>query len=332
MNHNLLNPETRYEGGRIRPLSGLYSCLIGGAIWVVVVGCRQPAPFALEWGQCLLLLGPLVLVPLGLHLVQDDTGADGLGRLAAVSQAPAALALVGASCLPPGWTAGLLALPWLLVTLLIAAWGVVRARRRRSAKRDLWCNIAFLYLAVGGGWVVFDRLGARPLDFAPVIVLLTGIHFHFAGFVLPLCTGLALRQRADVLTKVTAVMVIAGVPLVAAGITATQLGWGSITESATACFLATAGGACAAIHLRLAWQESLPRKARLLFDLAGTALLFSMIFAGLYGLRFIVPLSWLDIPWMRAWPGTANALGFSLPALLGWALTAHAACSPKVGG
>jgi hypothetical protein len=31
-----------------------------------------------------------------------------------------------------------------------------------------------------------------------------------------------------------------------------------------------------------------------------------------------VPLPWLDIPWMRALHGTANALGFTVPALVGW--------------
>jgi outer membrane biosynthesis protein TonB len=34
----------------------------------------------------------------------------------------------------------------------------------------------------------------RPLDFDPVIVLLTAVHFHYAGFLLPLCTALAARE------------------------------------------------------------------------------------------------------------------------------------------
>ena len=45
-----------------------------------------------------------------------------------------------------------------------------------------------------------------------------------------------------------------------------------------------------------------------------------MLLAALYGLRFYLPVAWLDIPWMRALHGSANALGFALPALLGWSM------------
>jgi hypothetical protein len=40
--------------------------------------------------------------------------------------------------------------------------------------------------------------------------------------------------------------------------------------------------------------------------------------AALYGWRFYAPLAWLDIPWMRALHGTANALGFGLGGSLAW--------------
>lgn len=42
--------------------------------------------------------------------------------------------------------------------------------------------------------------------------------------------------------------------------------------------------------------------------------------AAIYGSRFYVPMPWLDIPWMRAVHGTANALGFGLAGLLAWAM------------
>jgi hypothetical protein len=43
-----------------------------------------------------------------------------------------------------------------------------------------------------------------------------------------------------------------------------------------------------------------------------------MALAALYGSRAFLPVSWLDIPWMRALHGTANAFGFALAGLLGW--------------
>ncbi|HTO05065.1 MAG TPA: hypothetical protein VL069_15245, partial [Opitutus sp.] len=58
---------------------------------------------------------------------------------------------------------------------------------------------------------------------------------------------------------------------------------------------------------------------RVLFLLAGVSLLFGMSLAGLYASRsLILPLPWLDVPWMRALHGTANALGFGLCGLFAW--------------
>lgn len=54
---------------------------------------------------------------------------------------------------------------------------------------------------------------------------------------------------------------------------------------------------------------------------AGVSLFFGMLLAGLYATRaFALPLPWLDIAWMRALHGTANALGFGLCGTLAWTL------------
>jgi hypothetical protein len=45
-----------------------------------------------------------------------------------------------------------------------------------------------------------------------------------------------------------------------------------------------------------------------------------MLLAALYGSRFYLAVDWLDIPWMRALHGTANAVGFGVVGLLGWSM------------
>jgi len=45
-----------------------------------------------------------------------------------------------------------------------------------------------------------------------------------------------------------------------------------------------------------------------------------MVLAGLYGTRALFPVAGLDIPWMRALHGSANAIGFALAGVLGWVL------------
>jgi hypothetical protein len=53
-----------------------------------------------------------------------------------------------------------------------------------------------LYLPIGGAWLVASRLGIQPLGFGDTIVLLTAVHFHFAGFAAPVLAGLAGRTVA----------------------------------------------------------------------------------------------------------------------------------------
>lgn len=56
-----------------------------------------------------------------------------------------------------------------------------------------------------------------------------------------------------------------------------------------------------------------------LFLLSGVSLFFGMALAAIYALRaFVLPLPWLDIPWMRALHGTLNAFGFGLCSMLAW--------------
>ena len=81
-----------------------------------------------------------------------------------------------------------------------------------------------VYLPIGGAWLVASRLGIQPLGFGDTIVLLTAIHFHFAGFAAPLLAGFAGRavrdrQTASQVVALAATGIILGTPLVAAGIT-----------------------------------------------------------------------------------------------------------------
>ncbi len=306
---------TPLEGGSRR-------ALIGGALWGTGLLIVSPSPFDTAWATALLLLAPLALVPLALDLA----GRDGLGgraarlwHLAALLQLPSALCLGAASLLPQGPAAAGLALPWLGTTGLIALCGLLRLRQYGIRSLDELCiDAGLVYIVVGGAWAVSDRMGYRPLDFDAVIVLLTAIHFHYAGFVLPIITGLILRESKGGVARAAGITVVAGVPLVAVGITATQLGAGSLIECLAAWVMATGGTLTAYLLLRLALRRGQPLVVRCLWVIAAISLFGSMVLAALYGTRFYVSVQWLDIPWMRALHGTANALGFGLAGLVAW--------------
>ncbi|ETX07362.1 MAG: hypothetical protein ETSY2_11625, partial [Candidatus Entotheonella gemina] len=206
------------------------SALIGAAVWLAWVVGIAASPFETSWPTALLLLAALVLVPLCLGVVLDTAQsleAIRSERIAMPLQLPAALALVVSCSLPEGFWAAVLALPWLGFTGMVALTGWYRLWRRDPAPLpELSVDAGLMYLVVGGAWTLLSRFGARPLAFSPEIVFLTAIHFHYAGFVLPILTGLAARAVGGGMASLATIGVIAGVPLVAVGITATQLGFG----------------------------------------------------------------------------------------------------------
>jgi hypothetical protein len=300
------------------------SASVGAIAWATGFLWVWPRPFDVDYAVALLLLAPLALVPLGLRLVLHERElprpAFALLRAAVWLALPAALLLLIAFGSPPGTLAAALSVPWLLVTLMLAAAGLTRALARRFVPLDrLALDLALAYVSIGAGWLVLSRYGARPLGFESVIVLLTAIHFHYAGFVLPLLTGLAARALPGRLASLATLGVVVGVPFVALGITLTQLGAAPVFECAAAWFTAMAALVTALLHARLALAPGVSM-ARLLFAIAGIGLAFAMLLAALYGTRAFADLAWLDIPWMRALHGSANAFGFAVCGLLGWTL------------
>jgi hypothetical protein len=295
--------------------------LAGSLVWAAFVGWTGPGPLADEWAAVLLLFAPLVLVPLVLRLARPLSWP---GRIADVLQFPAALALAVSFLWPVGTEAALWTLPWLGVTALVCLEGLTRVARRGLAPLSELClNAGLIFLLVGGLWASAARAGLRPLDFEDRIVLLTANHFHYAGFVLPIVAGLAGRRLPGWVSRWSAAGVLAGVPLVAAGITATQLGFAPWLECLAALVMAAAGLGVAWLHLMLAWGARTTELVRALWAIAGLALAFGMVLAGCYGLRFYLPLEWLSIPWMRALHGTANTFGFALAGVLAWLLAGH---------
>lgn len=303
------------------------SAWFGGIIWIITIAWWHPSPFTPMWITALLLLAPLVLVPLALRLVEPDGTwivLRAAWRLAIIWQLPAAILLVPAFLLAQGWITAALTLPWLLTTALIAFTGVLRARLLgwRSAA-DTALNAGLVYLVIGGAWLFLDRLGVRPLNFEAIIVTLTAVHFHYAGFLLPIFTGMAGGVLKEGATRLAAIGVMVGVPLVAMGITATQLGCNPLWEALAAWFTALAGLLAAISHMRLAMRQR-AHSVRVFFMLCGLALAFSMVHAALYGARFYMAWPGMELPWMRALHGSVNAFGFGLAGVVGWNLMRRA--------
>lgn len=165
---------------------------------------------------------------------------------------------------------------------------------------------------VGGGWLLLSRLGANPLGFSDPIVLLTAVHFHHAGWSLPIITGLAGRHAGGRTAGWAAGGVVAGVALTALGINIG--GW---PEWFGAVFLAAAGLVAALVLLRAGASVG-PPAAAILLGVAAGSLAMAMLLAAGWASAVRLGLSYLSLSGMAATHGTLNAVGFGLAGLIGW--------------
>lgn len=285
--------------------------LLSASIWATWWWtCSPPLTTAL------LMAGPLLMVPLGLIA---DRGVHTPWRDGGFwLQLPAALLLLVSMSMPQGLSATLLALPWLLVTLFLGAHGLARLLpRHRHTPAELCIDAAYVFIVVGGVWTVLDRLGARPLGYDPLIVQLTAIHFHFAGYILPLLAGLLGRSRAQGTPRIVAIGILGGIPLVAGGLVLSQLTSNTTGEWIASWTLAIAGASVAALQLLHARQRR--GLLGILLGLSALSLLVGMFFAASYGFARSQGALWPTIADMIAYHGVTNALGFGLLGILAYA-------------
>jgi hypothetical protein len=270
----------------------------------------------------LLMLAPLLLVPLGLRLVGPT---DGVPRLllgtALVIQPFAALAVVASFLEPIGWTAGLLTAPWLLVGGVAALAGLGRlVRGRPLTLARLVVAAALAYLAVGAGWLALSRVGIQPLGLAPVIVELTAVHFHYAGFASCLMAALTIDALENVapywrrLALVASLLIVAGSPLVAAGFTLSS----RLIQAAGAVVIASGVLGLAAVQYGVVARRLRPGKAALLIRLSAASVVLPMALAVEYSVGRLLGLPTLDTQSMALIHGDLNAVGFVGLGLLGW--------------
>lgn len=299
------------------PRISRHSAVVGTVLWIVWQWFAEPFPVA-----ALFVLSPLVLVPLLLRPLLEREVSP-LLRALTWAQLPCALLLPVAVLLGPGVIAALAVLPWVAWTALLA----VEALRRlatlvrvdgvagigRSAELAVIAGLGFP--VIGAGWLVLDRLAIQPFGFSPLIVLLTAVHFHHAGFTLPLSAGYLGRVHPHSLVlRGAALTIVFAVPLVAIGIT-----WSPVIEVIGAWL--TAGAAIVVAIGLLGRVRVSPIVPALLFGVSGASLLAGMVFAASYSLSEFMTVPWPDIMAMVDLHGAVNALGFGLLGAWAWHLS-----------
>lgn len=304
------------------------SALAGALVWLALTMIPPSDLFRVELIEKLLLLAPLVIVPLGLLLIASPNrhGRHALPYRAAVFAQPfGAMMAVCSFLLPQGGWAALLASGWLMVTGLIALSGLARFLSREAIRVEEICiEAGLIYVSVGGVWLVISRLGYQPLGFGDTIVLLTAVHFHYTGFAAPVLAGLAGRRalsresstRTRRMFQAASFGIIAGTPLVAAGITlsAPLLGLAGALVVSTGLWL------LAAIVLVRIVPALQSRLAQILLVVSSISSTIAMALACAYAYSIVSKQLIINIPHMAMSHGVMNALGFSVCGLLAWCL------------
>lgn len=305
-------------------LNGWLFSLIGLAAWLVAFFLIKPNFLAGEWPFLIFAFAALVCSPMAFQLAENALGRSPISQFLRKIQLPAALPILIVPTIHKIPEIGAwLMVPWFCCTVLAAVWGslfLFHNGKTGSFLQNLpKTTIAFglIFMAIGGAWLLAAAFEWQPMGFDPVIVFLTAIHFHFAGLILPILTGLAAEKLPGQLAHFACLGVLFGVPLTAAGITASQFQAGPQLEILAATWMATAGLLVAILHAKL---FLLPQKwhGKGLFATSAACLAGGMLLAFLYGVRSVWPTPGLDIPWMRALHGTLNSLGFAGFGLAGW--------------
>ena len=266
----------------------------------------------------------LVIVPLALSLVPagDRRGRFELYRLIVMVQPVAAVVTIASFFVEKGSLSAALSVAWFILTALIALFGLTRlVARRFYPLEELSIDAGMLYLSVAGAWLVVYRLGVQPFDYGETIILLTVIHFHFAGFAAPIIAGMVGRllatkqsQPSKTYPLIIFALVVA-MPLIAAGITFSP--WLGLIGT----LLLTAGLALLAVlTLAHAWPAIASISVRLLFLVAALSSCVAMVLACLYAYSIVTKTLIIRIPTMAMTHGILNAFGFVTCSLIAWSI------------
>ena len=294
------------------------SAAAGVVVWLLLLPAVTSDSPETELIHKVVFFAIFVIVPLCLSLIGAEE--DSLYRLVVFAQPVAALLTVAAFVFEMGALSALLSSAWFVLNALVGLMGVMRlwSRRIYAPLHELSIDAGLLYLPVAGAWLVVYRYGIQPFDYGETIVLLTVVHFHFAGFATPIIAGLsgrvlATRQYPARLFGVVVFALVAAMPLVAAGITFSP--WLGFVGA----LLLTVGLLLLAV-LTIRWVIPAinPLARRLLLFTGALSSCSAMVLACLYAYSLATKTLILDIPTMAMTHGLLNAFGFVTCSLLAW--------------
>ncbi|MFP3390327.1 YndJ family protein [Brevibacillus sp. SIMBA_040] len=266
----------------------------------------------------IILFAAFVVVPLALYTVFESANYKPVFFLnILVYLIPiGAVALAGSFLLSSGTFSGLLSIPWGLVTILISALSVILFVKSSKNLADVSKAIGFMYISIGGIWLVAHQYGFTLLGFQGQIMLLTVNHFHYAGFVTPVLFGF-LHDAQHKRSLSSIIVVLGGIApiLIALGITYSAiLEWLSVVVFALSLLLYSVLVFTYVIPKATGWTKGY-------HALSSGVIWITMALAITYGFGEWIGQSTISISTMILFHGWGNAVFFSFIGLLAWHAT-----------
>ena len=290
----------------------------GIVVWGIIAAAAWIGWVRFGLIEVLFLAAVWVIVPAGILMIpRIHSRTSNLVRWRSVMFIAAACATAGFRA-EPGRLASALVIPWVLVCSCVAWEGARRIARYKMTSFSQFCFAAGEgYLAVGGAWLVMSRLGVHPAGFQEPIVLLTAVHFHFAGFLTGLLAGLAWNEflpRGGAALRTLIAGAILGPGLLGLAFLA-----GPKFKLGAVVMIVAGQLAIAATMARIGIRR-VPDAQGWLLLASSSALIAGMILALTWAIGEYPLHSFVNLAQMEQVHGVLNAIGFGLIGLSAWAL------------
>lgn len=261
------------------------------------------------WYFLMLTVAQLIFVPLTLEIIlKNDTGwlAKYLSYLAVL--ASLAIFLLELTAIWAPVLAGI----YFAFTIMIATYGLKRLFNRGFIHFEAFLiDIGLIYVAIGGAWFLAS---AAKIDtgFSPMITWLTGIHFHYSAFLLPIFVGLLGRIYKSASYQWIGSIIILSPIIVALGITF------SVTLELVSVLIYIVGiYGLIVLSFKAPIQHAIQKICiRVSFAALGISIIFSLLYAfgNLSGLYIVT------IDFMLLFHGITNVTLFALVGIIGWSI------------
>jgi hypothetical protein len=300
------------------------SAVAGAIAWLLLLLTRTSDSHEVELIHKIVFFAMLVIVPLGLSLlpIGEQRVSALLYRVAVLVQPAAAVIGIASFFVAHPLVSGALSTAWLVLCGILALLGLSRLTSRGLFPLyESSIDAGLLYLPVAGVWLIVYCLGIQPFDYGSTIILLTVVHFHFAGFAAPLIAGLTGKLLAPTnhppgrMYAFIVFAIVAAMPLVAAGITFSPL-----LGLAGTLLLSTGLVMLAVLTIGRVVPIAPSRASRLLLSVAALSSCAAMVLACLYAYSLVAHVLILRIPTMAMTHGLLNAFGFATCSLLAWSI------------